>query len=204
MFLFGVTGGVGCGKSVVCNFLKEKGLPVIEADQLAKDLTHTLPEIRQALTREFGKDVFHENGQLNKQKLSQLVFSDVKTRHRVNQIIHPHVLQYIQTEAHRLEAEEGQSLIGVEAALIYESGMDRMLDAVVVVTAPVENRIRWIQERNQWSQTEILKRIHSQMPDAEKVRRADYLARNEGSLEHLKQTVDALYDWLQARKQLKP
>lgn len=201
MFLFGVTGGIGSGKTVVCNFLKEKDIPIIEADPLAKQLTSQLPEIRQALIEKFGDDVYTANGELNKEKLSKLVFSDPSTRLQVNDIIHPPVLHWIKEEARRLYKEENQPLVGVEAALIYESQMEQILDAVVVVNAPLENRIRWIQKRNNFSEEEILERINSQMPISEKVKRADYVLENEGSLTDLAKQVDALYDWLCLRIQ---
>lgn len=196
MFLFGVTGGIGCGKTVVCQFLKEKGVRIIEADPLAKQLTNTVPEIRRALVAEFGDEIYKENGQLSKEKLSAIVFSDARAREKVNRIIHPHVLDRIKNQAVRLNKEDGAKLVGVEAALIYESGMDRMLNAVVVVSAPLEKRIPWLQKRNNLSRSEILKRIGSQMPLDEKIERADYVITNDGSMADLRESVARLYDWL--------
>lgn len=193
LFLFGVTGGIGCGKSVVCHFLNRKGIPIIEADALAKDLTNTLPEIRQSLTNEFGSDVYNSEGLLNVEKLSQLVFSDAAARTRINEIIHPHVLQQIQDQAKAISAQE--KLIGVEAALIFESQMHKMLNAVIVVSAPLEKRIEWIRKRN-LPRDEILRRIQSQMPLAEKIQLADYVIENDGSLQQLATKVDALHSWL--------
>jgi len=195
MLLFGITGGIGSGKSAVCKFLKKKKVPIIEADPVAKDLTNSLSEIREGLIQEFGENVYR-NGRLNKKKLSELVFSSTATRERVNQIIHPHVFQWVRKEAVRLQEQEQQELVGVEAALIYESSMEQMLDKVVVVSAPLQKRVKWLQKRNHFSQTEIQKRIDSQMPLSEKVNRADYIIDNEGTLIKLSKKVDALYDWL--------
>lgn len=199
MFIFGVTGGIGCGKSAVCSFLKVKSLTIIKADPLAKELTNRSPEIRHALKAEFGEDVYSENGQLNKEKLSKLVFYDSGTREKVNRIIHPHVIDWIKAEAQRLYREAGQELIGVEAALIFESNMVQMLDAVVVVSAPLEDRIHWLQKRNNLSREEIFKRIKSQMPLTKKIKRADYVIKNDGTLEDLEKKVDLLYQWLRQR-----
>ncbi len=205
MLLFGVTGGIGCGKTVVCNFLKQKGIPIIEADPLAKELTNRLPEIRQALIAEFGRKVYNPDGKLNKDVLSQIVFSDPKAREKINQIIHPHVLNWIKEEAQRLQKEEKQKLVGVEAALIYEAEMDKMLNAVIVVSAPLEKRIQWLQARNKVPREEILKRIHSQMLLDEKIGRADYVIENDGSLGELEKKVDLLHQWLKKRDRgLKP
>ena len=198
MLLFGITGGIGCGKSSVCNFLREKGVPIIAADPLAKELTNRLPDIRKALKVEFGDDVYSKEGQLNKEKLTEIVFYDSVAREKVNQIIHPHVINWIKEEAERLHREESQKFVGVEAALIFESKMDEMLDAIVVVSAPLEKRIQWIQERNNLSREEILKRINSQIPLEEKVKRADYVIENDGTLEDLDKKVNLFYQWLSA------
>lgn len=199
MLVFGVTGGIGSGKTVVCQCLKQKGIPIIEADPLAKQLTNRLPEIRQALTREFGADVYTPEGGLNVEKMSSIIFSDAKARQRVNEIIHPHVLNYIRDEIKRLQEEEKQSLVGVEAALIYESQMQSMLDLVAVVSAPLEKRIQWIQRRSNLSEAEIRNRIAAQMPLSEKVKRADYVIENDSSLADLERKVERFHQWLVQR-----
>ena len=198
MILFGVTGGIGSGKTAVCNFLKEKKIPIIEADPLARDLTNHSPEIRQTLVAEFGKDVYLDSGNLNKDLLSQLVFSDAATRERVNQIIHPPVFKAIQDRVNQLK-QENQSLAGVEAALIFESKMERILNAVIVVAAPMKKRIEWIKSRDGFSQEEILKRINSQMPLEEKIKRADYVIDNDHALSDLAEKVDEMYNWLSSK-----
>ncbi len=198
MLLFGVTGGIGSGKTAVCNFLREKDIPIIEADPLAKELTNHSPEIHRALVTEFGKDVYLDSGTVNKDLLRHLVFSDVETRERINQIIHPQVFKAIQSRVNQFK-KENHPLVGVEAALIYESKMERILNAIVVVTAPLEKRIEWIKSRDGFSQEEILKRINSQIPLEEKIKRADYVIDNEGSLSDLAKKVDAFYHWLSSK-----
>ncbi len=200
MFLFGITGGIGSGKSTVGKLLKAKGVPIIEADPLAKDLTNQLPAIREALIREFGEDVYGGDGTLNRTRLSQLVFTDSGSRNRVNEIVHPHVLQAIKDEARRLEEEENQSLIGVEAALIFESRMEAMLKAVVVVNAAKEDRILRIAERDGLGRESIKQRMDSQMSVSEKVSRADYVVQNVGSPDDLESEVEALYEWLASQQ----
>ncbi len=200
MFLFGITGGIGSGKSTVGKLLKAKGVPIIEADPLAKDLTNQLPAIREALIRAFGEDVYGSDGTLNRTRLSQLVFTDSGSRNRVNEIVHPHVLQAIKDEARRLEKEENQSLIGVEAALIFESRMEAMLNAVVVVNAAKEDRILRIAARDGLGHESIKQRMDSQMSVSEKVSRADYVVQNVGSPDDLESEVEALYEWLASQQ----
>ena len=198
MILFGLTGGIGSGKTAVCNFLREKDIPIIEADPLAKELTNHSPEIQRALVTEFGKDVYLDSGTVNKDLLSHLVFSDVEKRERINRIIHPQVFKAIQGRVNQFKKENHQ-LVGVEAALIYESSMERILNAVAVVSAPLEKRIEWIKSRDGFSQEEIRKRINSQMPLEEKIKYADYVIDNEGSLSDLAEKVDAFYHWLSSK-----
>ncbi len=199
MFLFGVTGGIGSGKSAVCTYLKEKGVDVLEADPLAKQLTVSNSEIRQELIKCFGKDVYTRDGEINKERMRELVFSKPQSREQINQIIHPHVLQWIDKEAKRLNRDMGRSLIGVEAALIFESKMEKILDAVVVVHAPLKQRIHWVQTRNGLSREEVENRMNAQMSVDEQIRRADYVLNNSGSLEELRHLTNELFDWLRER-----
>lgn len=196
MLLFGITGGIGTGKTAVCGFLREEGLPIIEADPLAKHLTATLPEIKDALIEKFGKAIYKPNGELNKTRMRELVFEDQGSRALINAIIHPHVFTAIQSEAARLNSVKSQSLIGVEAALIYESKMQVILDQVIVVDAPLEIRIQRIQARNQLTREQVLKRIAAQMPMAEKIELADFVIQNNRDLTHLRQETQKLYNWL--------
>ncbi len=196
MLLFGITGGIGSGKSAVSDLLRHKDVPVLDADDIARALTTTLPAIRQALIDRFGKKVFTAAGELDKEHLRELVFSDPKTREEVNAIIHPHVLEFIRKEVRRLFAEEGHTLIGVEAALIFEADMDQMLNKVVAVDAPVDLRIERIAGRDGLSMEEISMRISSQMPHAEKVSRADFVVDNSGDLESLAGQAELLLRWL--------
>ncbi len=202
MFLFGVTGGIGSGKSTVCRFLRDCGVPIIEADALARDLTNRLPQIRAALSRAFGPGIYTREGHLDKAKLSAIVFSEAETRAKVNRIIHPHVLDHIHAEAARL-AEAGHELVGVEAALIYEASMETTLDAVVVVTAPAHQRARRIAARDGLDPLAIEQRMQAQMPAEEKAARADYVLENDGDLEALQKKVQALHRWLQQRAEAK-
>lgn len=203
MLLFGVTGGIGSGKTAVCDCLKIKKIPIIEADPLARELTQTVPEIRDELVATFGDYLFHENGDLNKEELAKLVFPDAAARLQINRIIHPHVLNAIRERAEEFRLQ-GNQLVGVEAALIYESGMQKMLDAVVVVDAPLAHRMQWIQERNHLTVAEATKRMDSQMPVEQKVARADYVLLNDGSLLSVSRKVDKLHLWLLEKEKSAP
>jgi len=198
MLCFGITGGIGCGKTMVSEGLRRRGVLVIDADSLAKELTNTLPEIREKLVAAFGPDVYLSDGSLNRERLSSLVFRDPEARERINAIIHPAVQHEVERRFQEA-ADRGAPIAGVEAALIYESGMDRTLDVVVVVTAPLERRIKWLRKRDGLSRQKVLQRMNAQMPLEEKEARADYVVRNDGSLQDLEVRIAELHQWLLQR-----
>ncbi len=198
MLCFGITGGIGCGKTMVSEGLRRRGVLVIDADSLAKELTNTLPEIREKLVAAFGPDVYLSDGSLNRERLSSLVFRDPEARERINAIIHPAVQHEVERRFQEA-ADRGARIAGVEAALIYESGMDRTLDVVVVVTAPLERRIKWLRKRDGLSRQKVLQRMNAQMPLEEKEARADYVVRNDGSLQDLEVRIAELHQWLLQR-----
>jgi len=197
--IFGITGGIGSGKSTVCSFLKEKGVVILEADPLAKRLTESSPQVRQALVSNFGAEVYLPDGSVNKQRMRELVFGEPGARQKINNIIHPPVLEWIQNEAARLRSEENRNLVGVEAALIFESGMEAILDAVVLVAAPDARRVEWVRQRDALSVGQVNARMGAQIDVDEAVGRADYVVDNTGSLSELRTATDALYDWLLQR-----
>ncbi len=199
MLVFGVTGGIGSGKTEVCRLLAARNIPIIAADPMARDLTASSAEIRKDLSQRFGAEVYEKDGSPNIGKLSELVFSGPpETRAAINAIIHPHVFRKIQDElqAHRRRDER---FVAVEAALIFESGMDKVLDRVVVVDAPQAKRMEWIAARNRLTPEEALQRIRAQMPVEEKITRADYVVANSGDLRALSDSVNKLLLWLEAQ-----
>lgn len=194
MFLFGVTGGIGSGKTVVCDYLRKRNLPVLNSDSIARDLINNHPQIQKKLIESFGLDIYSELNKINTEKMSRLVFGDKNARENIDRIVHPFVFEYIKNESSKLQG--GTPLLGVEAALIYESKMEKILNAVIVVDAPFEKRIEWLQKRNDFSREEIVKRIESQMPVEDKVQLADYVVYNDSDLNALKNKVEILSNWL--------
>lgn len=194
MFLFGVTGGIGSGKTVVCDYLRKRNLPVLNSDSIARDLINNHPQIQKKLIESFGQDIYSESNKINTEKMSRLVFGDKNARENIDRIVHPFVFEYIKNESSKLQG--GTPFLGVEAALIYESKMEEILNAVIVVDAPFEKRIEWLQKRNDFSREEIVKRIESQMPVEDKVQLADYVIYNDSDLDALKNKVEILSNWL--------
>ena len=197
----GLTGSIACGKSTVSQYLKQKGCLIVDADAISRTLTAdggaALPEIRQA----FGDDVF-SGASLDRAKLGQLVFADAQKREALNAILHPMILAEIKRQLDQLDAP-GQIVIG-DIPLLYECGMEALFDTVWVVRADRETQIQRLFERDGLSREQAERRIDSQMPLDEKIRRADAVIDTSGTLEQTRQQVDALLFALKPARRRRP
>lgn len=179
MIKIGITGGIGSGKTTVCKIFETLGVPIYYADERAKWLMVNSPVIRIGIQNLFGEKAFDENGQLNRSHISGIVFKIPKKLHKLNALVHPAV--FIDGENWQQEQFQlGAPYTLKEAALIYESGSDKYLDKIIVVTAPEELRIQRVMERDGLTREAVADRIANQMPEAEKVAKADFVIINDG------------------------
>ena len=192
MLKIGITGGIGCGKSLVVKFLQQEGVIIISADQIANEIVNSNSEVKQKLISEFGADIYTSNGLLDRKKVADIVFSNAEARIKINTIVHPVVITRQSEELKKIEESGKIEIAGVEAALIYEAHAEHQFDAVIVVTAPLESVIKRLQKRDGLNKSEIMKRINSQMALEEKIERADYVVHNNGSIDELKLNVKEL------------
>ena len=155
--LIAITGGIGAGKSVVADIVRAAGYAVYDCDQRAKELMTSSPAIKQALTAEFGQDIYI-NDTLNKQLLSNIVFTDKDALKYVNNTVHPAV----RADITKGELQQEGMPVFVETALLQEGGIDAMVDLVWNVTAPVETRIQRVIKRNSTTREKVIERIKSQ------------------------------------------
>ena len=158
----GITGGIGGGKSYVSTLLQQQfGIPVYDCDAEAKRLTATNEEIRQKLIALVGPEVF-ENGELNKPLLAEYLFADVENASQVNAIIHPVVLEdFVKWSS----AKGNQEHVGLESAILYESGFNEKVDYVLFVDAPKEVRLHRATLRDSASEEQIEARMKMQQPE---------------------------------------
>ena len=177
----GVTGGIGSGKSTVCGLFATRGRVVISADEIARTIIDSNTSVKSGIRRVFGADAFQENGLLDRARMASLVFQDGRLRKKLDSIVHPVVFRVIEEEISSLPAAKKLPFVIVDAALIYESGLDKHLDLVIVVDASEETRIARIMKRDRIPREEVLRRVRSQMDAAKKASRADLLIRNEGN-----------------------
>ncbi len=174
MLKIGLTGGIGSGKSTVAHIFKVLGIPVFDADSVAKDLMENNPQIRENLVQHFGSLVF-EKGHLNKKWLANRVFKDPHELNILNAIVHPITLQV--AEDWFLQQKAPYTI--KEAALIFEAGAGAGLDYVVGVFAPQHIRIQRVMKRDGLSREEVLERIDRQVADSIKMKLCDFIIVND-------------------------
>lgn len=187
--VIGLTGGIASGKSTVARLLIDKGITVIDADIIAKQAVEKgMPAYRQIIEA-FGEDILLENGELDRRKLGSIVFTDEQKRLTLNKIVHPAVRAEMMKQ--RDEAiSRHESFVVLDIPLLYESGLEYLVDKVIVVTVTAETQLKRLMERNALTEEEALSRITSQMPLADKTKRADKVIDNSGSVEKSKQQLD--------------
>jgi dephospho-CoA kinase len=179
MLKIAITGGAGTGKSTVARMFADLGAEVLDADQIAREAVAVGAPAWQELRRRYGADYFHENGELNRSRLAQLVFADPEERRRLDGLIHPRVEAELQARVAEL-GRRGVALVLVEVPLLFEAGRDAAFDRVIVVTAPEARQIRRLRGRDRRGADEIRGILKAQWPLAHKVARADYVVDNGG------------------------
>ena len=203
MHLFGLTGGIASGKSAVAARLRERGVPVIDADQLARDaVTKGSPGLASVVAA-FGEDVLAEDGTLDRKKLAAQVFGDEPKRTALNAIVHPIVTTLTFQRAAELR-DQGHQLACYEAALIVENGVQDAFRPLVVVSAPEATQLTRACARDRASEEEVRARIRAQMPLAEKVKVADFVIENVGALADLHRRTDEVLAAVRARLDVAP
>lgn len=175
MLKVGLTGSIAVGKSFVCEVFRELGASVLDADQTAREVVEPNTEGLKAIIENFGAEVLHPTGELDRLKLGATIFADEAKRQLLNSIVHPLVIEKQNDWLRAREAENPNSISIIDAALIIESGGYRRFDKIIVVWCDSVTQLQRLVSRNNISEREALKRINAQMPQEEKKRYADFL-----------------------------
>ena len=196
----GLTGGIAAGKSVVGEMFAAQGAHVIQADQISHQLMQPGQAVYQEVVQHFGAEILDPDGTVNRARLGELAFGGPNRPSRIqelNQIVHPAVVRRQEEWMTEVGRRDPHAIAVVEAALILEAGMAGGFDRLVVVTCRPEQRIeRWAQRLKvdqEAARREVARRMAAQIPDEEKIRAADYVIDNSGSLDETGRLVRKIY-----------
>ncbi|NGQ94826.1 dephospho-CoA kinase [Brevibacillus sp. SYP-B805] len=189
--ILGLTGGIATGKSTVTAMLRERGIPVIDADAIAREVVEPGKPAYEAIVRHFGRDILLPDGQLNRKKLGEIVFSDEAERQALNAIVHPEVRRMMREQA-ELAERSGAPIVFMDIPLLFESRLQHMVEKTVVVYVPAATQLERLQERDELDEEQAMKRIRAQLPIEQKKAWADFLIDNQGTREETAKQVDQL------------
>ena len=191
MEIIGLTGGIGSGKSTVTEYIREKGYIVIDADQIAREITQPGGKVLIRLIEAFGDDFLDDNGELRRKALGNHVFGDKRKENLLNEITHTGITGEIKARL-RDAYDNDVERIFIDAPLLFEVGMDFWCDETWLVTCDDETRIQRVMTRDGIDESKVRERIESQMDDSEKCEKSDFVVSNSGTKEELYQKIDEL------------
>jgi dephospho-CoA kinase len=191
--IIGLTGGIASGKSESAKYFESLGAYAIDADGIAHELTAKGMPALDELVKNFGADILFSSGDLNRKKLANIIFSDEKARLKIEEILHVHIISRInKTISQNIKKYN----IVIDAPLLFEVGLDRICDKIVVVWVSYDIQVERLSLRDKLNADQVKKRISSQMSMGEKVEFADFVIDNSDSKEDLKKRVNDLYELL--------
>jgi dephospho-CoA kinase len=193
MRVYGLTGGIASGKSTVAKMLHSKGIPVVDADVVAREVVAPNSIGLKKIVDHFGEGILGDDGALDRQKLGKIVFNNPEHRKKLESITHPRIFQGIAKKLGEFRSQ-GHSLALVEAALMVETGSFRLYEGLVVVGCEKEQQLQRLMSRNNFTNEEAQSRIDSQMPLSEKRKVANYYVDNSSTIEELQKQIDSLID----------
>ena len=191
-----VTGGIGSGQSTVCNFFKEWHCKVINADMKAKEVIQRDRKLQNELILAFDRSIFRKDHKLDTKRLAELAFKDEISTQKLNQLVHPRMVESLVEEMEQARFSGKYPIILIDAALIFEISIENMFDAVIVVDAPLRLREKRVMERDNMIHREFRSRLDKQIPLEAKVSWADYVIKNDGTFDNLKQKTRTIFNLL--------
>lgn len=194
MFIIGLTGGIASGKSTVSDILEEMGLPLIDADQVAREIVEPGQRAFNDIVREFGPRVVGPDGQLDRKALADLIFANPELRLKLNRITHPRLWEVFDYRMQELPPDA--SIVVWDVPLLLETGMDQRVDEVWLVWVDVPLQIERLMKRDNLTEDEARNRLQAQMPIEEKMKRAHRVIDNRGTVEETRKTVTKFYNEL--------
>lgn len=208
MLKAGLTGGIASGKSVVGKMFVELGAHLVQADLIAHSLMEPGQPVYNEVVRHFGREILNPDGSVNRSKLAEVAFgppgADQKTPrvNDLNRIVHPAVIRSQEEWMEAISLQDPDGVAMVEAALLIEAGAAKRFDRLIVVTCSLDQRIERFARRQkadlEMARAEVARRMAAQLPDEEKIKAADYVIDNSGSLEHTREQVQKVWQELRS------
>ena len=181
-----ITGGIGSGQSTVSSHFQQWQCKVINADLKAKEVIRKNKALQAELKKAFGNSIFTANGKLDNARLAAIAFSNEIQTQKLNQLVHPHMVESLVEDMEKARFSGRYPLIIIDAALIFEISIEQMFDGIIVVDAPLKERMMRVKERDNMTQRQFKERADKQIPLSDKVKWADFVIHNDDSLEVLK------------------
>lgn len=203
MLLVGLTGGIASGKTVVSNKLRDLGAHVIDADDISRVVMVPQTPCWKKIVENFGENILKKDSSIDRKILASVIFDDPQKRKCLNDIVHPEIAQRINLQVARINSDRPDAIIIIEAALLVETGAYKKYEKLIVVYASDELQEDRMIERDGITRGEARKRIDAQWPIVTKMKMADYLIQNEGSLELLYRDTERVFASLRSFSDLK-
>lgn len=193
--IVGLTGGIASGKSTVSNLFRKYGIEIVDADKVAKEVSEKKESIEK-ISNIFGKDILDSDGKIVREKLREKAFKNRELLQELNKIIHPQVMEYFKRKKEENSKDE---ILIFDIPLLYEAKMEYLCDKIIVVGVDVQKQIRRVVARDGSSKELAKKIISNQMPLDEKIKKADIVIMNDGTLDELEEKVMKIYRELKER-----
>jgi len=193
--IIGLTGGIASGKSTVAKMLRELAIPVIDADEIAREVVQIGEDAYLQIVEQFGEGILQEDKNIDRLKLGSIVFNDEAKRKLLNRIVHPAIRQKMMQKKEEY-ASVGEQTVVLDIPLLFESNLTHLVHKTIVVYVDDQIQLERLMERNGFSKEEAEVRIRAQLPLKEKVKKADAVIDNNGSLAQTKaQLLTILANW---------
>jgi dephospho-CoA kinase len=189
----GITGGVGSGKSLVCSYLKEKGLTVVSADELSRNAVLPGTAAYKGIVDYFGNDILLDDNTLNRSKLRDIITKDKNKKEVLEQFVHPEVFVQMDLE-YQKSVKRHDSVIAVEVPLLFETGIEVFFDYTLTVSVKPDVRVARVMARDKVTQKEAEALMKIQMPEEEKIKKSDFVIDNNGPVSTTQNLIDRFYE----------
>jgi len=199
MVIAGLTGGIATGKSTVSRFLQELGAHIVDADRISRDVVCCGQPAWEEIKKQFGEEILLKNGEIDREKLGRIVFSDEGKRTALERIIHPEVSRVMEEEVRDITSKDPIAVVVLDVPLLIEIGMDKGLNQVIVVYCPEEIQLKRLMERDRISREDALARVRAQMPIEEKKLHATILIDNSAGMDETRKQVEQAYKKLRKK-----